>query len=445
MMQKKWNELTREEKREERFRRWLSPPGATFPSPDIEKLYKERVTRFIKVIKLEEPDRVPVILPAGFFAAFYAGGNLKKAMYDYDEMRRAWIMFLNDFEMDTAAIPGLVLPGKVLDMIDYKIEKWPGHGLADDVSSYQYVEGEYMLPEEYDDLIADPADYFMRYFFPRSVGAFQSFARMSPLTAFVGVPTFYIGQFADPEIRKSYEILLEAAQENLKWQAAVNDVAKVAWEKGLPVTSGGFSGAPFDMIGDMLRGTAGIMTDMYRRPEKLLEAMERLVPMSIKEAVGLADRSGCPIIMMPLHKGIDNFMSAKQYETFYWPTLRKVMMGLIDEGCVPMPFAEGLYNRRLEVIKDLPRASAIWYFEATDMALAKKVLGDCACIAGNIPVSTLCTGTPREVKAHCKRLIETCGPGGGYILTGGAQMDKGNPDNLRAIMEAVKEYGVYKK
>jgi hypothetical protein len=442
-MEKKWKELTPEEKREERFKRWLSPPGAVFPSPEIEKLYKERVTRFIKVIKLEEPDRVPVLLPAGFFAAFYAGGNLKKVMYDYDELRRAWTLFLNDFEMDTAAGPGLVLPGKVLEMIDYKIEKWPGHGLDDDVSSYQYVEGEYMPPEEYDDLIADPADYFMRYFFPRSVGAFKPFAKMGPLTSFVGIPTFFIGQFGDPEIRQAYTTLLEAGLETLKWQKAVGEVAKLCWEKGLPAMSGGFSGAPFDMIGDMLRGTAGVMTDMYRRPEKLIEAMERLVPLAVKEAIGHANKSGCPIIMMPLHKGIDNFMSAKQYETFYWPTFRKVLMGLINEGCVPMPFAEGLYNNRLEVIKDLPRASVVWYFEGTDMARAKKVLGDRACIAGNIPVSVLCTGTPQEVKACCKKLIETCGPGGGYILAGGAQMDKGNPDNLRAIMQAAKEYGVY--
>jgi uroporphyrinogen-III decarboxylase len=444
-MEKLWKELTPEEKREERFKRWLSPPDARFPGPEIEKLYKERVTRFIKVIKLEEPDRVPVILPAGFFAAFYAGGNLKRVMYDYDELRRSWLKFLEDFEMDTAAVPGLVLPGKVLEMIDYKIEKWPGHGLDDDVSSYQYIEGEYMPPEEYDDLIADPADYFMRYFLPRSVGALKPLAEMSPLTAFVGIPTFYLGQFGDPEIRKAYQTMLDVGLELKKWQAAVDDVAKAAWDKGLPGLSGGFSGAPFDMIGDMLRGTAGVMMDMYRRPDKLVEAMERLVPMVIKEAVGHADKSGCPVIMMPLHKGMDNFMSATQYETFYWPTFRRVLMGIINEGCVPMPFAEGLYNNRLEVIKDLPRGSIIWYFEQTDMARAKKVLGDHACIAGNIPVSVLCTGTPQEVKAYCKRLIEICGPGGGYILTGGAQMDKGNPDNLRAVMEAAREYGVYKK
>jgi uroporphyrinogen-III decarboxylase len=54
------------------------------------------------------------------------------------------------------------------------------------------------------------------------------------------------------------------------------------------------------------------------------------------------------------------------------------------------------------------------------------------------------TGTPKEVKEYCRKLIEVCAPGGGFILTGGARVDQGNPDNLRAMMEAAKEYGRYK-
>ena len=136
-------------------------------------------------------------------------------------------------------------------------------------------------------------------------------------------------------------------------------------------------------------------------------------------------------------------MSNEQFETFYWPTLKKVMMGLINEGLVPMPYAEGNYMERLEIIKDMPRGKVIWFFEQMDMGKAKDILGDNACIAGNLPASVLCTGAPQEVKDGCRQLIETCAQGGGYILSGAVHMDKGNPDNLRAMMEAAKEYGVY--
>jgi uroporphyrinogen-III decarboxylase len=148
---------------------------------------------------------------------------------------------------------------------------------------------------------------------------------------------------------------------------------------------------------------------------------------------------------MPLHKGPGGFMSGKQFEKFYWPTLKKVMMAYINEGLVPMPFAEGDYEPRLDIISDMPKASVIWLFEVMDMAKAKKTVGAHACISGNLPVSILCTGTPDDVKKASRKLIETCAPGGGYILAAAAQIEKGNPDNLRAMMEAAKEYGVYKK
>ena len=119
------------------------------------------------------------------------------------------------------------------------------------------------------------------------------------------------------------------------------------------------------------------------------------------------------------------------------------MMGLVNEGLVPLPFAEGNYVERLEIVKDMPRSSVIWFFEQMDMAKAKKILGDHTCIAGNVPASILCTGTPAQVKESCRQLIGTCAPGSGYILSAAVHMDKGNPDNLRAMMEAVKEYGVY--
>jgi uroporphyrinogen-III decarboxylase len=445
---KKWTEMTWEEKREERFKQWLNPVGVKFSSPEAKKLYTERVNRFIKAIKLEEPDdRVPVILPAGNIPAYLAGSNLKTAMYDYDALRHAWIKFLHEFgpDMDTFIGPGLVLPGRVLEIIDFKLEKWPGHGLPDDIETYQFVEKEYIKAEEYDALIKDPSDFWLRKFLPRAAVAFKAFEKLPQLTAFIGIPVFYVGAYADPEVQAALKALVEAGIETMKWNEAVNDVNRQSLEAGLPSFWGGMSGAPFDMIGDMLRGTNGIMMDMFQRPDKLKEAMERLVPIAIDEAVAGANASGCPIIVMPLHKGTGGFMSNKQYETFYWPTFKKILLGLVNEGLVPMPFAEGNYEPRLEIIKDMPRGSMIWWFEHMDMAKAKKVLGDTACIAGNIPVTTLCTGTPENVKEQCRKLIEACAPGGGYILTGGATMDKGNPGNLRAVMEAAREYGVYQK
>jgi len=438
-----WEKLTWEQKREERFKRWLSP-DIKFVSPEAKKLYKERVTRFIKAIKLEEPDRVPVLLPSGMFPAYYAGYNLKTVMYDYEKLKKAYLKFINEFEMDSFTGPGLVFPGKALEMTDHRLHKWPGHGLPDNASLYQYVEKDYMKADEYDAFLGNPADFWWRTLLPRGVGAFEPFWKLPPMTGTMGVPLAFYAAVASPDIEAAFRTMIEAGKEVIRWQKVVNEVNLASLAAGIPnVRGGGMGGAPFDAIADMLRGTQGMVMDMYRQPEKMHETMEKFVPNTIRSAIIAADMTGCPVCFMPLHKGDESFMSPKQFETFYWPTFRKVLMGMINEGLVPYPFAEGRYGARLEVIRDLPRSSMLWSFEDIDMARAKKVLGDSACIAGNVPASVMYTGTPQDVKKYCRQLIETCAPGGGYILTGAAGMNEGNPANLRAFMEAAKEYGVY--
>ncbi len=442
--EKQWAEMTWEEKREERFKRWLSP-DVKFASPEAEQLYKERTTRFIKAIKLEEPDRVPVLLPSGFFPAYYAGYNLGTVMYDYDKLKEAWLKFVDEFDMDSFTGPGFVFPGKVLEMTDHKLHKWPGHGLPANSSLYQFVEQEYMKADEYDAYMGNPADFWWRYFLPRTVGAFEPFSKLAPFSGMMGVALGSYAAFGNPDVEAAIKTMIEAGKETLKWQAVVSEANQAILAAGVPnIRGGGMGGAPFDMIADMLRGTRGAVMDMYRQPEKLHETMEKLVPMAVKGAVAMSNASGCPMTFMPLHKGDETFMSTRQFEEFYWPTFKKVLLGIIDEGIVPFPFAEGRYGARLEIIRDLPRASVLWTFEDIDMARAKKILGDSACIAGNVPASVLHTGTPQDVKAYCRKLIEVCAPGGGYILSGAAGMNEGNPDNLRVMMEAAKEYGVYK-
>jgi hypothetical protein len=445
-MEENWAELSPDERREVRFKRWLSPPGVTFSSPQAEKGYKERVTRFIKAFQLEESDRVPCILPASNYAAYYAGMDLRTVMYDYDKLSEAWLKFFRDFkdDLDTYIPPGLVPPGRALEAVDYKLYKWPGHGISGDTTSYQCAEAEYMKADEYDALIRDPSDFWLRTYLPRVFGVFKAFPQLPPWTSFEEIAIQNFVPFGIPEVQAGFKALLEAGTESLKWLAAVGAVAGEAMAEGIPGVMSGLAKAPFDTIGDTLRGTHGVMMDMFQRPDKLHEAMARIAPLTIQAAINAANSTAVPIVMMPLHKGADGFMSDKQYATFYWPTFKKVIMTLVDEGIMVILFAEGSYNTRFEYIKELPKAATAWWFDQTDMAKAKKELGDVCCIMGNVPTSLMMTGTPQEIKEHCRKLIEVCGKGGGYVLTGGANIDKGPAENMRAMMAAAKEYGVYK-
>jgi uroporphyrinogen-III decarboxylase len=206
-----------------------------------------------------------------------------------------------------------------------------------------------------------------------------------------------------------------------------------------------FVKAPFDTIGDTLRGTKGIILDMHRQPEMLLRALDVVADISIANAVEAASGGRGIIATFPLHKGADGWMSQKQFDTFYWPSLSKVIWGLIEEGIQVSLFAEGGFDTRLDSVNEFPKGTVAWLFDRTDMAHAKQVLGDNCCISGNVPASLLTAGRPEEVKEYCRKLIEVCAPGGGYILAAGtAGVDSAPIENLRAMAEAASEYGVYK-
>ncbi len=443
-MEEQWAKLSPEEKREERFKRWLAPPSVDFVSPEAEKAYHERLKRITDAYRMKEPDRVPVSLPVGNFPAYYAGTSLKTVMYDYEELYRAWRKFLDEFEMDSYTAPGLVLPGRVYDMLDYRAYHWPGHGLPDDATGHQFVEDEYMMADEYDSLIKNPSDFWMRTYMPRILGLFEPFKNLQSLTDIWEIPANYFMPFAGPDLQKTLRTLMDIGTELGKWTSVIARCAGEAMAAGVPGSMRGtLAKAPFDTIGDTLRGTRGIMLDMYRQPEKLLEAIDVIADLSIKSTISAVNRSGGSMVMFVLHKGADGFLSSEQFDKFYWPSLRKFMLALIDEGIIPQLFAEGSYMDRIERCNEFSGGAVSWLFDKTDMAYAKKVLGDKCCISGNVPTSLMTTGTPEEVGEYCRNLIEVCAPGGGYILAGGASIDTGRPENLRAMMKAAKEYGVY--
>jgi len=450
-MEKKWEELTPGEKQEALFQRWLSPKDLQgndlkFQSPQAEKTYKERVTRIKDAIQLKKlPDRVPIFPVLSFFPAYYAGMTPQEMMYDYDKLAEAHKKYLLDFEPDVNPGIGIPTPGRVFDLLDYKLYAWPGHGVLPS-STYQCKEAEYMMADEYDALIRDPNYFFTTTYFPRIFGKLDGFKMLPNLAAiqeivFVG-PT--IVPFGLPPVQEAYKALLDAGAEALKWAGIVGAFNDEMAALGFPAGAGGFTKVPFDTLGDTLRGTRGIMVDIYRQPDKILEAIEALTPIMIDMGVSATQMAGNPLVMIPLHKGADGFLSDAQFKKFYWPGFKKLLVGLINEGCVPLPFVEGGYNTRLEVIRDIPKGSTFWAFDSTDMAKAKKILGDVACIGGNVPTDLLSVGTPSQVKDYVKNLIDTCAPGGGYAVANGVAADDVKPENMKVMIDFTKEYGVYK-
>lgn len=450
-MEKKWEEMSSDEKQEAQFQKLLAPKDPEgndlkFQSPEADANYKASINRIKDAIQLKKtPDRVPVTILPSMFPYINAGMTVEEAMYDYDKCTSAFKKFILEFKPDMnigASAPG---PGKFYEILDYKLYAWPGHGVAPE-HSYQCKEGEYMTADEYDLLMTDPSFYFRNFYLPRVFGALEGFTMLPPLTGILemyGVAFNFI-PYALPPVQGTFKALFEAGAEALKWAMAMGGSDIELKSLGFPNILGGFTKAPFDVIGDTLRGTKGIMLDMYRQPDKLLKAMEALVPIMIGMGIGASQQTGNPLIFMPLHKGADGFLSDEQFKKFYWPTFKQVILGLIEGGCIPFPALEGSWGSRLKIIQDIPKGKTVWMVDQSDMAKVKETLGKNACLIGNVPSSMLKLGTPDEVKDYCKKLIDTVGKGGGFIMGNGAFFDEAKPENIKAMVDFTKEYGIDK-
>jgi hypothetical protein len=397
------------------------------------------------VYNVTEPDQVPVTLPVGNLPLKMFGVTAYDAMYDIEKSLQATAKFNQKYAEELESTAGFFYsPGQVLDLLDYKLYAWPGHGLAKDGTSWQFIEGEYMREDEYDDLIRDPSDFWIRTYMPRVFGALEPLRLFQPFTNIT--ENVHVSQFmplAAPQVQEMLQKMLDVGKEYQK-------LMQVMGKAGMGGTSlafmgGGFAKAPFDTLGDTLRGTSAIMKDMFRRPEKVLKALDVLADLQISTVLKSPNIERLTTVMYPLHKGADGWMSQKQFDTFYWPSLKKVMNAFINEGLIQVMFAEGGFNTRLAHIDEFPKGSVVWYFDRTDMSLAKKILGKKYCLQGNVPSSMIVTGHPKDVKEYCRQLIEEVGKGGGFILSAGSVSDNPKLENLQAMMAAVREYGRYRK
>ena len=408
-----------------------------------EELYRERLGRIEDAIHLKVPDRVPILASFRYFSARYAGMTYEDIYYKPEEWLEANKKTIIDFQPDMY-YPPFTESGKAYEILGVKQVKWPGHGIPPDVS-HQFVEDEYMKADEYDAFLTDSANFAIRTYLPRLCEALEPFKNLPSLDSMLfGYRSLSIiaSALVMPEIENALKSLLKAGREIAKTYAIINGFDEKMAKLGFPAI-GSVALTAFDVISDFHRGMRGSMLDMYRQPDKLLQAIEKIEPIILQEALLLAKIYGNPRVFIPLHRGADGFMSDEQFRIFYWPSLKRLILALIQEGLTPCPFFEGKVDSRLEYLRELPKGKVLVRFDTTDLFKAKEIIGDMMCIGGNMPVSLLQVGTPEEVKTYCKNMIDIIGKDGGFIMCTRSVLDEANPENVKIWMDFTKEYGVY--
>lgn len=386
----------------------------------MQKLFEERLARHQAAIALEPEDRVPLAMNADY-PLVYSGYSEQEITYDIDKLSDALIKFAQDFPEFDAIAPRYGRGGPLEDAVGLRLYKLPGRDLPPDVQ-FQFVEQEWMKADEYDLLIDAPVEFLMGRFLPR-----------------------VFSEFEERGSTRSYIAFLKGGMAFMMMRAQMRQLAtRLETECGMPPLYAGSIRAPFDKLADRLRGLRGIMLDIHRQPEKVLAACDALLPTLVDITLAEADPLRRYPIFIPLHRGCTPFLSPKQFDTFYWPSLKKELLLLIEAGYTLRIFLEGDWTAHWHHMRELPRGKVICHIDKADIFRAKVEIGDWVCLAGGVPEVLFILGTPDQIRVRVRELCERVGQGGGFLIgcnTPVPGMTK--PENFRAFVDAVLEYGRY--
>jgi hypothetical protein len=202
--------------------------------------------------------------------------------------------------------------------------------------------------------------------------------------------------------------------------------------------------APLDILGDKLRGYVNLCIDLHERRDKVIAACEALMPHLFSLVSGGADpERNIPSIIW-MHRSSVPFISQRDFADIHWATLKPIIEELWARGQQLVLYAEGNWDHHLHSFAELPAKSVVFHVDKTDLAAAHRILGDKFCLSGGIPNGLLANGTPAQVRAACKRVIDTAAQDGGYVMDASALiMDDARVENVKAMIDFTLDYGTY--
>ena len=417
---------------------------------DNTKQYELRLRRIEDAIALKEPDTVPLAIRvsgAPYYLYEDIGASHATDFYDFEKSAEAFARYHEEFQPDIRSEP-LRLSGKACEIAQPTMIDWPGR-LGSPVpvfSTYQVIEHEYLLQDEYDEFLSDHTKFMFKKFLPRMFSGLKSLEQFDPSPVrTLGVSTF--SSMFNDEVRETLLKIVDIIDEQKKYDQVANAFTEKLDRMGFPsLSSSSFGIVPYDGLSDSFRGTLGIFEDLIEIPDKIAEANKLLSDVQIKswkpfEGADMRFKR----VFFPLHKGMDGFMSPKQYHELYWEPFQNLLKYLVGIGVTPYIYTEGPYDSRVDYIRErlqeLPRGSCFIHFEQGDFAELKKKFSGLACLTGGMPIYLTEYGTKQEVVDRVKYLIDNCAAGGGYLLCGSSAFEKVKRENFEAMFETVRTYG----
>ena len=395
---------------------------------DMEALYQARLRRFVTALNNQKPDRVPIRPFAAEFTGRHAGYTCQQLTQHYPDAFEAMIRCCKDYDWDAVPASMVYVWTGITDAAEVRYYGVPGVDVPPECG-FQYreppEESSFMREDEYDRLIDDPTAFLYEVWLPRA----------SRKIAAAGEPVTF---------RHNVALVNASMAMTQYFNAFGPHCARMRSEAGMPGAIAGIFKAPFDILGDKLRGYIGLTMDMDSQPEKVMKACEALMPHLYWVAAATADPASQLPIGYWMHRGCVPFVTPEQFTSHYWPTVKPLIEELWRNGHQTMFYSEGNWDAHLDAFHELPERSILYHVDRGNPLLAHRKLHDKFALSGGVNNVTLAIGTPAQVRQEVKTLIETVAKEGGYIMDASTIMQNDTkPENMRALVEATREFGGY--
>ncbi len=378
--------------------------------------------RFLAAVRLGEPDRVPLSLMLYHFAPRYAKESFAACLTHRQSYQRAmqkvwcdlgpWDLYYNVNPVSRLGYSYATMMRTL----------WPGFELPND-QILQIDEQSYMKAEDYQWALARPRAVADVAFRVAMLPRFCQEAKTRNRPHLVG------------------KLLLELGRQIAAWRR------DFSWwrSQGAAVQIGFQAEMPFDTF-SQARSIVDFSIDLLRNPQIIGDAALHLAHSYANTAIGIAKLVGVPAVQCYCHRSSNSFISPEQFRTLAFPSLAVVVDRIVAAGMTPLLHCDGDWLRNLPILRQLPAGKVVLELDgSTDIFAAKKQIGDRMCLLGDVPAAKLVTGSASEVEEYCHRLIEEVGRGGGFILGAGCEIpSNARPDNVHAMVTAVRKYGRYR-
>lgn len=395
---------------------------------DMERRYAERLGRYRTTMRNERADCVPIRPFVAEFAAKYAGYSCQEVTHDYDKAFAAARKCAADFDWDATVGNMVYVWTGLTEAIGLKYYGVPGMSVPPD-RGFQYLEpgdeDAHMRADEYDALIDDPTAFLFNVWLPRV--------------------SKYVSPAGGPATLENNLSFLKGGMAMMAYFTAFGaQNAQLRAESGTAPAISGILKAPFDILADKLRGYMGLMRDVLEQPDKVLAACEALMPHMLHVAMTSAAPEKEVPIGFWMHRGCVPFVSHAHFARLFWPTLKPIIEELWRNGYQTLFYAEGDWNAHLGAFAELPERSIVYHVDRADIFAAHRAIGHKFCLSGGISNYLLGYGTPDDVRACCKKVIDGVARDGGYIMDASAIVQNdAKVENVRAMTDFTREYGVY--